>query len=429
MTTADPTPPCCQLCFEMACDTIFSTLANTCSHGACQACLTKWIHKQEQSSAETVPCPFCRVDMSLTDMESILGRPFQPRADRAFAGGSYDESDLVDDLTRDWLMRHTRQCPNCHSHIEKLDGCDKMECLCGCRFCFQCGIINATCTCTSRHHVFWDNIRDHISCRNQQAVVVVDVADTHAASNDCATVTLGEIIARRRHMEDNRTKREFRSQQREAAWAEVLSIESLPLHDLSIYNGFWLYKQEDSMKFLQLVMDLPKRQWLKSHERCCRRICCLRDLDEPRLGQDRTGTEGSPKEFHNPTPTGFWLFAAKTSRDSLRIHAHLMNQQFVQNHRRSCRQKRRNEMAGAWCLDEVSMDEVWSNVGSVALGAHLFWPDHATVAATVMRRIGETILEDRIVRAKPLKRVNGVAELQALGNPVRRNAMSVIRSA
>jgi len=50
----------------------------------------------------------------------------------------------------------TRKCPDCGAVIEKVEGCDKMRCRCGAKFCYQCGARNATCGCTSKFHGFFD---------------------------------------------------------------------------------------------------------------------------------------------------------------------------------------------------------------------------------------------------------------------------------
>ncbi|CAF0991954.1 unnamed protein product [Rotaria sordida] len=38
-----------------------------------------------------------------------------------------------------WIKVHTKECPTCHSHIEKSEGCDHMTCLkCKHEFCWEC---------------------------------------------------------------------------------------------------------------------------------------------------------------------------------------------------------------------------------------------------------------------------------------------------
>ena len=48
-----------------------------------------------------------------------------------------------------------RQCISCNVWVERAAGCAKMTCRCGARWCFECGVINATCNCTPRYHVFY----------------------------------------------------------------------------------------------------------------------------------------------------------------------------------------------------------------------------------------------------------------------------------
>jgi hypothetical protein len=61
-----------------------------------------------------------------------------------------------------------RSCPKCHAWIEKgpameafgipvAEGCDKMTCRCGCQFCYNCGALNADCSCTGPEHGFFSH--------------------------------------------------------------------------------------------------------------------------------------------------------------------------------------------------------------------------------------------------------------------------------
>lgn len=51
-----------------------------------------------------------------------------------------------------------RICVSCGNGVEKKDGCDKMMCRCGAKFCYRCGTEFAMCNCTDDAHIFWDNI-------------------------------------------------------------------------------------------------------------------------------------------------------------------------------------------------------------------------------------------------------------------------------
>ncbi|KAK5580632.1 hypothetical protein RB653_000654 [Dictyostelium firmibasis] len=41
--------------------------------------------------------------------------------------------------TLKWVVQNTKQCPACNIIIEKIDGCNSMECVCGTNFCYGCG--------------------------------------------------------------------------------------------------------------------------------------------------------------------------------------------------------------------------------------------------------------------------------------------------
>jgi len=68
-------------------------------------------------------------------------------------------------LTRSYIelnKAQMRPCGRCGTVVMKKEGgCAKMKCRCGYRFCFVCGIENATCGHTPAHHGFTDNITGH----------------------------------------------------------------------------------------------------------------------------------------------------------------------------------------------------------------------------------------------------------------------------
>ena len=96
--------------------------------------------------------------MTPEETTEILRRPFQPAvAAEAHQGELLD----CDELTLHWLREHCKQCPRCGVHIDKAaDTCAMMECLCGYRFCYDCGAPGARCSCTPANHCFWDNVLD-----------------------------------------------------------------------------------------------------------------------------------------------------------------------------------------------------------------------------------------------------------------------------
>mmetsp|Transcript_34434 Transcript_34434/g.63491 ORF Transcript_34434/g.63491 Transcript_34434/m.63491 type:complete len:278 (+) Transcript_34434:48-881(+) len=128
----------------MCCDKVStneSIILTACSHRGCNSCTTKWIKKQEDSGqATSATCPYCRASTHDDDVIAILGRPFKQR--EALTRPANEE---IDDLTLQWFNDQTKLCPGCGSRVEKLDGCDHMTCLCGCKFCFECGEVRCIC--------------------------------------------------------------------------------------------------------------------------------------------------------------------------------------------------------------------------------------------------------------------------------------------
>ena len=158
----------CSICFENGRP---HCTFSRCQHSCCKACCLHWIEKEESSGQPTATCPFCRASLLEVDLISILGRKFQPNTRKTAFG--FDENGM-DDLTRQLLLEETRPCPSCGARIMKQDGCDKMECLCGFRFCYACGAHRAECSCTPAHHFFWDNILDQQAPRQPPRIAQVD---------------------------------------------------------------------------------------------------------------------------------------------------------------------------------------------------------------------------------------------------------------
>jgi hypothetical protein len=385
MTSVTPPPPsssssnnsCCELCCEETTTSLFE-LSTSCGHAACQVCWTKWIEKQELNGVETVPwCPFCRVPISSDDIQSIMGRPFQPKNQQRHAATAGNETTNVDDilvmdeLTRDWLAQHTRQCPNCQLHIEKRAGCNKMECLCGFRFCFQCGAPNATCMCNPTDHLFWDNIRGHSSHISETVHVVVSSAgggDGAADDDDNNMITVGNMVERRRKLEDRLVKQKLRENRRTLVAAEAHAMETLPRVDVSIFNGSWLFEPSDSVRYLKTIMDIPHRQRRKKGpSRRIRKV--VEEPDQPKLVELRpiwptTSMAASAitinnnyyyyahtSVYHvrNPMATGVWLFPTKTASGSIRILGQLLRGPDI-----------RSERHAKWLRTEWEVDIAWT---------------------------------------------------------------------
>lgn len=106
-----------------------------CSKSVCFACKVPWHTDQTcQQYAKTAALRSEHEKLSaLSSSEQLFARFLTE------AGGSF------------------RQCRNCTAWVEKTDGCSKMTCRCGGRWCFDCGTPEATCKCTPSNHVFYSH--------------------------------------------------------------------------------------------------------------------------------------------------------------------------------------------------------------------------------------------------------------------------------
>lgn len=71
--------------------------------------------------------------------------------------GEKNDNDGMADHAGDDALANVKRCRRCGNGVELQSGCLKMKCLCGYRFCYQCGSENARCDCTPSHHGFVDN--------------------------------------------------------------------------------------------------------------------------------------------------------------------------------------------------------------------------------------------------------------------------------
>jgi hypothetical protein len=96
--------------------------------------------------------------MSECDVLGLMGRPYRPRMTEDAAVGEVsvvdDDEDEIDELTLHWINEHTKACPYCGNRVEKSDGCDHMECLCGYQFCYSCGGAYGRCECCDPYDRF-----------------------------------------------------------------------------------------------------------------------------------------------------------------------------------------------------------------------------------------------------------------------------------
>lgn len=59
-------------------------------------------------------------------------------------------------------LENMKRCRRCGHGIELNGGCLKMKCICGYRFCYNCGSENAQCGCTNCFHGFFDQVTGRV---------------------------------------------------------------------------------------------------------------------------------------------------------------------------------------------------------------------------------------------------------------------------
>ncbi|KAL7539418.1 hypothetical protein ACHAWF_006403 [Thalassiosira exigua] len=296
----------CQLCYEESSSIV--TVSN-CKHKSCRACLTTWIQKEESSGPTAKPtCPFCRVLISKEDVIALLGRPFQPKKAVVEAGE-------VDELTLQWLNEHTKLCEGCGSRIEKVSGCNLIECLCGWRFCFGCGSPGGRCGC-NRGHGFL----------NTAPVTDAPIRD------DTGQVAMRYCI-RRRAVRPTRLR--LRGQQRfdEAArWKHSDKNAAV-----CTSNGRWLFSFVQDAKCIKMLAQQLRHELVQRE----------RDRRKKQLKIAETARWAySDKNASVCTSNGRWIFSSKNLNGSVRMLREQLTSERVQNNRRwrRVRQQRENRL-------------------------------------------------------------------------------------
>ena len=142
----------CPICL----DEVPLTVLAGCSHAACQPCLAQFFTTLETTGTPSAKCPMpdCHTPVAPEAVWSLLGRAYKPAAAETATNTDPHE---VDQATAEWLESQTKLCGGCGARVCKSDGCDKMQCLCGYRFCWRCGSVDATCNCNPGHG-FFDNV-------------------------------------------------------------------------------------------------------------------------------------------------------------------------------------------------------------------------------------------------------------------------------
>ena len=232
----------CPICL----DAVPLTVLAGCSHAACRPCLTQFLTSVETTGAPSPKCPMpdCHTPIAPEEACSLLGRAYKPAAAEtapshpaATATTSLSEADQA---TAAWLESQTKLCGGCGARVCKSDGCDKMQCLCGYRFCWRCDSVDANCSCNPGHG-FFDNVmrRPDFSraTRRATALEAQDMATFLGQVHSSIDETEAHKLAGREEREARFRQREISSLRRKAT-----IIQRVIQDDLS--SAIELYLQE-----------------------------------------------------------------------------------------------------------------------------------------------------------------------------------------
>mmetsp|Transcript_288 Transcript_288/g.609 ORF Transcript_288/g.609 Transcript_288/m.609 type:complete len:400 (-) Transcript_288:484-1683(-) len=312
----------CPLCCEEESPTSPSVLLSQCRHKSCNACLIKWIQKEESSGQTMSPtCPFCRSEISVEDTIKILGRPFVPREEYSDTNTNNSTSGEgeIDELSLQWLNENTMLCRGCGSHVEKADGCDVIDCLCGWRFCHGCGSPGGRCEC---------------ECNPDYVYMGYDYISNHAPMRDArGRIDIEKCIERSNIRRERQYVRNGERSEEDLRWTWSAKNASL-----STPNGRWLFSPANSAGSIKMItekLSFDKRGRLRNvlrHEEKLRWLYSANDASAC-------------------TANGRWLFCSAKNRGSIKMLTQQIKQDSINKKRASIRSKRNCGIRPKWNLD------------------------------------------------------------------------------
>jgi hypothetical protein len=344
--------PICPLCCDESLTSTVAVVLSACQHRSCETCLVRWMEREESSGRDAGPtCPFCRVAICEGDVMRILGRPFHPCTGAAVREATDD--DEIDELTLHWINQNTVPCANCWFRIEKEDGCDLMECLCGYRFCYKCGAAGGVCNCNPGHVFLSDRPRIYSLVWKW----LVDLYHNFLARNERVLMRLETDKDSQRHL--NWISRILEQMEKEIGCGfDVWYIEIIqtPME----FYGRWRGWKDDFLRY--------ERSW----ERC-------KDLEE-NCAEEMAHWEYSAENPSVCTFNGNWLFSSRINSRCIAM----LTQQL--EHERVCGERAANRNLERFYFDDW---EFTSGFCSPRFYDVLFYqdsklmPSFSTVASTI----------------------------------------------
>lgn len=123
---------------------------NPCGHAFCRSCIAQWAETAINGHKTSIRCPVpkCLYKLWDQDLAELVNKKILKRH-QEHSNADYlahlKKSIKKDAELKSWLQSHARPCPTCHVIVSRSDGCNVMVCVCGMRFCYQCGFKDCLC--------------------------------------------------------------------------------------------------------------------------------------------------------------------------------------------------------------------------------------------------------------------------------------------
>jgi len=181
--------------------------------------------------------------MEGSDVLSVLGRPFRPQEARMVPN-----DDEIDELSLQWLNAQTKLCQVCGARIMKESGCDLMECVCGWRFCYNCGEPGDHCDCNPGH--YFENNDESYEEVSESILKEGPILDANGSINLKACILRKEVrMSRMEAWEEN-------DYEEDDTWTFMQSyFGDVPLAPTATFNGRWLFTPKTNAGSIRMLME------------------------------------------------------------------------------------------------------------------------------------------------------------------------------
>lgn len=148
----------CPVCYEPFSESKEQSLNPCCQIPVCESCMREWVGLLCRTGMSPT-CPGCRSklqDSLVAQWTANDGAEFDQQqhpaamslVDPTSSTSTTEEEEAIDEFTRVWMNDNgIMRCNNCGAHIEKIEGCGAVMCLCGFRLCWNCKVPERDCHC------------------------------------------------------------------------------------------------------------------------------------------------------------------------------------------------------------------------------------------------------------------------------------------